>query len=115
MAGLRLAACAVLLCLLISPTAALRWLSDPAPETAAAGHDSFRTAYHFQPAENWQNGRISSRFLDSLRQTVRIIHSFGWLTWIFSSVCIHRSRLDSWRPPHVGADQIQMVRTRDSL
>ncbi|KAM0885696.1 hypothetical protein ACQ4PT_030159 [Festuca glaucescens] len=59
MAGLRLAACAAVavhLCLLLSPSAAVRWLSDPAPESAAAaGHHSYRTAYHFQPANNWQN------------------------------------------------------------
>jgi sucrose-6-phosphate hydrolase SacC (GH32 family) len=45
------------LCLLLSPSAALRWLADLKPESAAtAGHDSYRTAYHFQPTENWQNG-----------------------------------------------------------
>ncbi|KAM0885699.1 hypothetical protein ACQ4PT_030161 [Festuca glaucescens] len=54
MAGLRLVAVAVHLCLLLSPSSALRWLSDPKPESGH-GHDSYRTAYHFQPANNWQN------------------------------------------------------------
>uniref|UniRef100_A0ACD5V3A4 Uncharacterized protein n=1 Tax=Avena sativa TaxID=4498 RepID=A0ACD5V3A4_AVESA len=61
MAGLlRLAACAVLLCLLLVPSSsALRWLSDssePESNAAAAGDDDgYRTAYHFRPANNWQN------------------------------------------------------------
>jgi beta-fructofuranosidase len=46
MTGLPLAAVAFLLCLLAS--------SSPAT-ASAAGRDG-RTAYHFQPAENWQNG-----------------------------------------------------------
>jgi hypothetical protein len=60
MAALRLAACAtvaVQLCLVLSPSHSLRWLSDGKPEsTAGHGHDSYRTAYHFHPANNWQNG-----------------------------------------------------------
>ena len=61
----RLAACAAVavhLCLLLSPAASLRWLSDePQEASASAGganrYGSARTAYHFQPAKNWQNGR----------------------------------------------------------
>jgi beta-fructofuranosidase len=81
MAGLRLAACAAIavhLCLLLSPSAAVRWLSDPAPESnAAAVHDSYRTAYHFQPANNWQNGRIFTTLLHSPPSCVLSIHSFA--------------------------------------
>nr|XP_051219552.1 fructan 6-exohydrolase-like [Lolium perenne] len=80
MAGLRLAACAVLLCVLLSPSSALRWLADPAPETAAAaaGHDSYRTAYHFQPANNWQNGRESPPLsVVLLKPNHGFIHSLG--------------------------------------
>ncbi|CAM0902274.1 unnamed protein product [Alopecurus aequalis] len=56
----RLAACAVVavhLCLLLSPAASLRWLSDPQPEAAGSAnrYGSDRSAYHFQPAKNWQN------------------------------------------------------------
>uniref|UniRef100_A0ACD5UX40 Uncharacterized protein n=2 Tax=Avena sativa TaxID=4498 RepID=A0ACD5UX40_AVESA len=56
MAGLRLAACAVLLCLVVPSSSALRWLSDSEPEIdAAAGQDDYRTSYHFRPTKNWQN------------------------------------------------------------
>jgi hypothetical protein len=68
MAGLRFAAVVVYLCLLLSSCSALRWLSDSQPESAAGqGHESYKTAYHFRPTENWQNGR-DSRFFDSLRR-----------------------------------------------
>ncbi|CAM0901608.1 unnamed protein product [Alopecurus aequalis] len=50
MAGLRLAAVAFHLCLLLSPSSSLRWLHD-----AAESNGGSRTAYHFQPAKNWQN------------------------------------------------------------
>jgi hypothetical protein len=57
MAGLRFAAVVVHLCLLLLSCSALRWLSDPLPESAAGqGHESYKTAYHFRPTENWQNG-----------------------------------------------------------
>uniref|UniRef100_A0A8I6WY52 Uncharacterized protein n=1 Tax=Hordeum vulgare subsp. vulgare TaxID=112509 RepID=A0A8I6WY52_HORVV len=60
MARLSLAACAVAfhLCLLASSPASARWLSDEAaPAVSAAGRGGVRTrsAYHFQPAKNWQN------------------------------------------------------------
>uniref|UniRef100_A0ACD5V2I7 Uncharacterized protein n=1 Tax=Avena sativa TaxID=4498 RepID=A0ACD5V2I7_AVESA len=61
MAELRLATCAaaaaaaaavaVHLCLLLSPSSSLRGLS----ESSTVRHGSYRTAYHFQPAKNWQN------------------------------------------------------------
>nr|BAJ76715.1 fructan exohydrolase [Phleum pratense] len=56
----RLAVCAAVavhLCLLLSPSSALRWLSDPKADSTSTtnSHGSFRTAYHFQPTENWQN------------------------------------------------------------
>jgi hypothetical protein len=53
MAGLPLAAVAFHLCLLASSSAALRL----APETTSEGRHVGRTAYHFQPAKNWQNGK----------------------------------------------------------
>jgi len=56
MAGLRLAACAVLLCLVVPSSSALRWLSDSEPEIdATAGQYDYRTTYHFRPTKNWQN------------------------------------------------------------
>ncbi|CAN6241279.1 unnamed protein product [Urochloa humidicola] len=51
MAGFPLAAVAFHLCLLASSSAALR----VNPETAGEGRHAGRTAYHFQPAKNWQN------------------------------------------------------------
>jgi len=51
MAGLPLATVAFHLCLLASSSAALRL----APETTGEGRHVGRTAYHFQPAKNWQN------------------------------------------------------------
>ena len=58
MARLSLAACAVVfhLCLLISSSASLRWLSDKSAAVTTAGGVRTRSAYHFQPAKNWQNG-----------------------------------------------------------
>jgi len=53
MAGLPLATVAFHLCLLASSSAALRL----APETTGEGRHVGRTAYHFQPAKNWQNGK----------------------------------------------------------
>ena len=59
MSRLSLAACAVAfhLCLLFSSSSSLRWLSDKAAAVSTAGYGSVRTrsAYHFQPAKNWQN------------------------------------------------------------
>lgn len=54
MAGLPLAAVAFHLCLLASSSSALR----PATTASESGGGSRagRTAYHFQPAKNWQNG-----------------------------------------------------------
>jgi beta-fructofuranosidase len=54
MARLRLAAVAFHLCLLLCPSSSLRRLYDEAGSTPR--HDRSRTAYHFQPAKNWQNG-----------------------------------------------------------
>ncbi|KAF2915319.1 hypothetical protein DAI22_09g022300 [Oryza sativa Japonica Group] len=53
MARLGLAVCAVSfhLCLLLSSTSSLR-LNPTTEDTANHGR---RTAYHFQPAKNWQN------------------------------------------------------------
>ncbi|KAM3370618.1 hypothetical protein ACQJBY_018136 [Aegilops geniculata] len=60
MARLSLAACGVAfhLCLLVSTSSSLRWLSDKSAAVTTAGGGSVRTrsAYHFQPAKNWQNG-----------------------------------------------------------
>ncbi|XP_047080519.1 beta-fructofuranosidase, insoluble isoenzyme 7-like [Lolium rigidum] len=53
MAGLRLAVVAFHLCLLLSSSSSLRRLYDEAGSTPR--HDRSRTAYHFQPAKNWQN------------------------------------------------------------
>nr|AWT08287.1 putative cell wall invertase e [Secale cereale] len=57
MARLSLAACAVAfhLCLLVSSSASLRWLSDKPAAVTTAGGVRTRSAYHFQPAKNWQN------------------------------------------------------------
>jgi beta-fructofuranosidase len=54
MAGFPLAAVAFHLCLLASSSSALR----PATTASESGGGSRagRTAYHFQPAKNWQNG-----------------------------------------------------------
>ncbi|KAM0828804.1 hypothetical protein ACQ4PT_067298 [Festuca glaucescens] len=54
MAVLRLAAVAFHLCLLLCPSSSLRRLYDEAANTPR--YDMSRTAYHFQPAKNWQNG-----------------------------------------------------------
>uniref|UniRef100_A0ACD5TCS9 Uncharacterized protein n=1 Tax=Avena sativa TaxID=4498 RepID=A0ACD5TCS9_AVESA len=54
MAGLRLAAAAFHLCLLLCPSSSLRRLYDDEAESTPR-HGGFRTAYHFQPAKNWQN------------------------------------------------------------
>ena len=56
-ARLPLAACIVAfhLCLLLSPSTALRRLSEA--ESSLARHGvGIRPAYHFLPAKNWQNG-----------------------------------------------------------
>jgi beta-fructofuranosidase len=54
MAGLRLAAVVFHICLLVLPSSSLRRLNDEAKSTPL--HGGSRTAYHFQPAKNWQNG-----------------------------------------------------------
>nr|CAB3486073.1 unnamed protein product [Digitaria exilis] len=52
MAGLPLAAVVFHLCLLATASAALRL----GPAATSGGRHASRTAYHFQPAKNWQNG-----------------------------------------------------------
>jgi hypothetical protein len=110
MAVLRLAACAVLLCLLllVPSSSALRWLSDSSEPESNAAADGYRTAYHFRPTKNWQNGTLEST-----------LPSLCWLRRTFGS--IHAANRDfpcsfaagfmvASSPRGGGAQQIRMVR-----
>ena len=78
-ASLPLAACIVAfhLCLLLSPSCALRWLAEA--ESSLVRHGvGIRPAYHFLPAKNWQNGtyvRVSKDGVCELLPGTKLFHN----------------------------------------